>query len=146
MAATRALLIAGADVTLRTVGDGESALDLAADRGHVDIARALLEHGVEADAAGETGWTPLHIAAANGNAGMVLSLLCLKGAAIDGLGNLGVTPLLLATAQGHVAATQALLSAGADVALRVSEEGYSALDAATHYGHVEIVRALIEYV
>ena len=69
VAATRALLAAGASTSRRW--DEFSALDVAAMRGHVDIVRALFEHGVDAAAAGVNGYRALHFAAANGRAQMV---------------------------------------------------------------------------
>eukprot|EP00752_Nemacystus_decipiens_P016405 g14662.t1 len=144
VAATRALLSAGADATLRVDGDGASALDLAAEEGHVDIARALIENGVDANAAKETGMTALHVAAANDRA-EVVTLLCLKGAAVDALSHPECTPLFLATTRRKVAATRALLTAGADVTLRDNASGLSALDMAVWFGFAGITSALIEH-
>lgn len=35
--------------------------------GHTDVARVLIEHGAEMNAKEENEWTPLHLAAQNGN-------------------------------------------------------------------------------
>ncbi|CAM9383430.1 unnamed protein product [Pylaiella littoralis] len=144
VAATRALLTAGADVTVRCRQHGMSALDLAAFEGHVDIARVIIEHGADVNAAPTGGRRPLFHAACAGRE-EVMPLLCLKGAAINALNAGGWTALHGAVISGHVTATRALLTAGADLVVRSSEDGMSALDLAAFMGHVDIAKAVIEH-
>ncbi|CAM9383207.1 unnamed protein product [Pylaiella littoralis] len=143
-AATRALLTAGSDVTVRCGERGTSALDLAAFEGHVDIAKSIIEHGVDVNAAGADGSTPLFYAVKTDNEEMV-SLLCLEGAAVDALNGQRWTALHCAVDQGHAAATRALLAAGADVSRPCSENGMSALDLAASGGRVGIAKTVIEH-
>jgi uncharacterized protein len=58
LAATRALLDAGADVN-DTLSDGESALVVATANAHWELASFLLDHGADANLAG-AGWNALH--------------------------------------------------------------------------------------
>ena len=44
---------------------GRTALHLAAIRGHVEVAKLLLERGADAECTDDDGWTPLRWAAAN---------------------------------------------------------------------------------
>ena len=73
LAATRALLAAGADPTLRN--GGCCTLDLAARYGQVEIIRELARHGVDLDAACSRGRTALHVAAESNKAGSVNALV-----------------------------------------------------------------------
>ena len=69
-------------------------LDLAVDRGHIEIARALIEKGADPNMPSELG-TPLHYAARGGHLELARLLLD-KGALIDQRGFYGRTPLHLA--------------------------------------------------
>ena len=66
-----ALLAAGADATLRYGENELSVLDSAASYGHVKVLRALIQHGVDVNDTDSTGYTALHMAADNNQAGAV---------------------------------------------------------------------------
>ena len=68
--------------------------------GHLEIARALLEHEAQVNAAQAGGFTPLHGAAQNGQVEMVRLLLDF-GADVNLHNKDGKTPLDLARAHGH---------------------------------------------
>jgi len=71
----QSLISAGADVKARTKWD-ETPLHIAADRGNVEIAKVLLEHGADINVRNnKRGDTPLHRAVAKGNVEMVKFLL-----------------------------------------------------------------------
>ncbi|PWU06070.1 MAG: hypothetical protein C5B51_13105 [Terriglobia bacterium] len=61
-----ALIDAKADVNKRT-GDGSTAMLVAIQNGHYDIARYLLEHGADPNLANEKGWNPLYLAVKHRN-------------------------------------------------------------------------------
>lgn len=67
---------------------------------HLQIAKALLEHGAGVNAAQQDGFRPLHGAAQNGQEEMVLLLLD-HGADIDAKSGDGQTALSIAQAEGH---------------------------------------------
>ena len=69
------LLAAGADPGLPGGEDGRLPLDQAAERGSVDAARLLLEHGADVNAKTERyGWPAIHFAALKGRDEMVAFL------------------------------------------------------------------------
>ena len=116
------------DVEFRNAVD-ESALMLAALRGDLPLARALIAHDADVN---KTGWTPLHYAASGGQVAMI-ALLLDHHAYIDAESPNGSTPLMMAAGYGSAEATRALLEAGADVTLK-NAKGLSALDFARGYG------------
>ncbi len=69
----RLLLAAGAGAN-DTAPDGSSAIGLAAFSGHGAVARLLLDHGADPNAAG-TGYSPLHAAVLRGDGELVKELL-----------------------------------------------------------------------
>ncbi|CAM9317580.1 unnamed protein product [Scytosiphon promiscuus] len=140
----QALLAAGADVNRRCRVKDMSALDFAVVRGHADITEAILEHGVDTNASGANGNTPLHHAAAAGVSEMV-TLLCVKGASPNTLNRRGRTPLQLAAVLGHSATIQALLASGADGNARNELDGMTALEHAVSGDHVDAATAIMEY-
>ncbi|CAM9361966.1 unnamed protein product, partial [Laminaria digitata] len=77
LAATRALLAAGADATLRANGAfKEAPLDVAARLGRVEVVRELVRHGVDLDASPRlSGFTALYHAVFSNQAGVVETLV-----------------------------------------------------------------------
>ena len=105
----------GADPSWRS-GAGETGLHLAAWRGHVRVARLLLDSGWELEVAGSGGYqgTPLHCAASRGRVA-VISLLVERGADTDCRDPQLETPLHWAAQRGKRAAVRRLLRLGADI-------------------------------
>jgi hypothetical protein len=127
---------------LRAVLDrlGWTPLHVAADRGDVDAAEALVAGKAKADAAARNGRTPLHVAAAAGRAGMV-RWLAEKGAAVDAADAEGRTPLHLAAAAGEAPAAEVLLALKADVAAK-DGRGLTPLDLARRENQREVIEFL----
>jgi uncharacterized protein len=90
--------------------NGESALMMAALRGHNDMARQLLARDADVN---KTGWTPLHYAATAGNLEL-MALLLENHAYIDAESPNGTTPLMMAAQYGTPSAVKLLLDEGAD--------------------------------
>jgi hypothetical protein len=101
---------------------GDTALMLAALKGHGEVVKILADAGAEVD---HKGWTPLAYAAFEGHADIVRYLLG-KGARADAVAPNGATPLMLAAKNGHVEAVKVLLAAGADPNFK-SAQGATAL-------------------
>ncbi len=102
---------------------GETALMMAALKGHTDWARRLMERGAKVD---KDGWTPLHYAASGPERAMV-ELLLDKGARIDARSPNGSTPLMMAARYGSEDSVKLLLARGAGRALR-NERDLTAAD------------------
>jgi len=106
---------------------GDTALRLAARRGHASCVQILLAAGADVDdtsAFVRPGWTPLHEAASAGWADCVQALLE-AGAITEAENHDGWTPLHLAAHRGRPACVQALLTFGArpDARDPVSRQG-----------------------
>ena len=90
-----------------------TALHWAAEGGHPEVARCLLEVGAELDKENGHGFTPLHLAAARGHV-QVAGCLLQAGADKDKARTDGVTPLHMAAMNRHSEIVRCLLEAGAD--------------------------------
>jgi ankyrin len=117
VAATVALLDAGASVTARTIHQ-QTALHLAADAGHADCVTCLIGRGSPVDATAAQRRTPLHVACRRGRVAATRALLphCPR-AVLDAVSDGGLTALDLAARDGHIGCVSALLAAGASVTL-----------------------------
>uniref|UniRef100_A0A7S0EZZ4 Uncharacterized protein n=1 Tax=Hanusia phi TaxID=3032 RepID=A0A7S0EZZ4_9CRYP len=70
-------------------------LKAAAENGHAEVVRVLLEHGANVNFADRKGWRVLHWAASNNHV-EVVRLLCGAGAEVDAQNEEGNSPLFLA--------------------------------------------------
>lgn len=148
VAITQALLHAGASRSLRYGSEQMSPLDTAAYQGHVGVVRLLIEHdgGIDVNAAGATGYSPLHFAASTGKTETV-QLLLLHGADRHALENTGHSPACLAVLKGHVAVMRTLLTgcSRSDVNRRYRPAEVSLLDLAVSCGHMDLLRAIVKF-
>jgi uncharacterized protein len=140
-ATVKQLLESGADVNVAT-GDGMTALHWAAQNGSVDLAKMLLIAGANVRATTRLGgYTPLLMAAINGDAAMIRALAD-AGANPAGANSNGTTPLMVAAVSGHADAVALLIERGADVNAKENARGETALMFAAANGRVETVRVL----
>ena len=72
----------------------------ATSAGNIEAVKQHLASGVNVNAKGSVGWTPLHKAAKEGHK-EVAELLITKGADVNAKDNNGETPLHLAASEGH---------------------------------------------
>lgn len=105
---------------------GESPLMIAALKGHLGLAKALIKRGAEVN---KPGWAPLHYAAARPEPDSVdmVRLLLEEHAYIDAESPNKTTPLMMAAMYGHADVLRLLLEEGADASLR-NEQGLTAVD------------------
>ncbi|RKL08561.1 hypothetical protein BFJ70_g16793 [Fusarium oxysporum] len=91
-----------------------------------------------------TGTTPLHLAAQNGHATVVKTLLEVRGIATEPVDESNRTPLLLAAAAGHEAVVRLLL--GENGVNTNFMDGYyqTPLSLAVRYGHEAVTKLLLD--
>ena len=117
-------------------------LHRAALDGDIEAIETLLATGVDPNARGDRGMSPLHFAARRGYLGVIETLLA-AGADPNARGDGGKTPLHEAARGRRVEALKALLAAGANVNARDDNDS-SPLFLAIFNGSVEAVKALIQ--
>ncbi len=135
--AAAALIAAkGLKVEERNAKD-ESALMLAALRGNLGAARALIK--LDADV-NKTGWTPLHYAASGTtqDAAAMVALLLEESAYIDAASPNGTTPLMMAVRYGTADVARLLIEEGADPTLK-NDLGLTAIDFARQADRADMV-------
>jgi ankyrin repeat protein len=114
----------------------------AAEDGHLDMVKLLIEDGAEIDVESYYKETALMCASENGHFDIV-SLLIEKGATIDKKSNYGETAIMCAARKGHFDIVGLLIKNGA----KINEKDNckkTALMRASENGYFDIVRLLIE--
>ncbi|XP_061643167.1 ankyrin repeat and KH domain-containing protein 1 isoform X3 [Phyllopteryx taeniolatus] len=105
----RVLLDKGADVNAPPVPSSrDTALTIAADKGHYKFCELLINRGAHIDVRNKKGNTPLWLAA-NGGHFDVVQLLVHASADVDAADNRKITPLMAAYRKGHVKVVQYLV-------------------------------------
>lgn len=129
------LLSRGARIDAKTNGK-ESALFLAASRGHLDLVETLAAAGADIEAQNSLGMRPLMVAASTAvywkkdtTATAVVEWLCSRGAELNAADRNGWTALHHAADSGHEQSARVLLAHGAALASR-SAAGKRPLDLA----------------
>ena len=128
----------------RDIYGGRTPLDLAAEKGHFEVAKLLIEKGADVDAKDNYDWTPLHYALRNGHL-EVAKLLIEKGAKYDEKYKTkdGFTYLMAFSSCGLIDYCKELISKGADVNAE-NRYGWTSLHFAGDKGHLEVAKLLIE--
>jgi len=120
-----------------------TALHLAIDNGHTEIAKLLLNAGVDANVNDKSGDTALQLASKEGYTEIV-KLLLEKGADVNTKYiNTGETALIKTSKNKDTKIAAMLLAAGADIN-ETAKNGGTALSEASIYGHPEMVEYLLE--
>jgi len=122
---------------------GETALMMAALKGHADWVARLLDRGANIESAaadGKPGWAPLHYAASGPNP-KVVDLLLARGAKVDSRSPNGSTPLMMAAGYGPEEALNLLLQKGGDLRLR-NDIGLGPADFARQGGREALTKQL----
>ena len=143
--AVRLLLARGAKVDSRSTAN-VSALYMAAENGHADVMRVLLDQpeGRKAIDSETRQHTPLQIAAHEGHESVVRLLLEHGAAASTATGG-GETALHLASQQGHVQCVRELLEKISDINAAIPDRnGHTPLTLAAENGHEAVVKVLLE--
>ena len=127
----------------RAANGGFTPLFFAAERGHVALARLLLDCGARINYQTNTGNFPLCIAAHRGNVEMV-QLLLDRDANINQTRPNGATALHVAAHERHLGAATRLLAHAAVVAGAAAANGSTALHDAAVVGFVELAPLLLD--
>ena len=121
-------------------------LHTCAEKGHLDVARDLIEAGADVNAKDNNGLTPLCFCAAKGHLDVARALIE-AGADVNAKKDNGVTPLHMCAYYGHLEVSRALIEKGADVNAK-EDDGVTPLYVCTQEGHLEghleVARALIK--
>ncbi|RZA35675.1 MAG: ankyrin repeat domain-containing protein [Lysobacteraceae bacterium] len=129
------LLHPGIDLEAQAM-NGNTALMMAAFKGNLRAAEALLAKGAKVNRA---GWTALHYAAAGGSEDIARLLIARKALlnAVSPRESGAYTPLMMAAREAQPGMVRLLLAAGADPALK-NTEGLTASQIAERAGQAEI--------
>lgn len=119
--------------------DGETPLMLAAVRGSLPAAKALVKRGA---AVNRKGWTPLHYACSGPDNG-VAAFLIAEGAELNARSENGTTPLMMAARYGNGDLVPLLLKAGAEPRA-ANEQELTAADFAKRSGRERMAAELRE--
>ncbi|MES0488637.1 MAG: ankyrin repeat domain-containing protein [Leptospirales bacterium] len=123
---------------------GDTALHLAASRGHLEVVQLLVASGANVNVQNlHRKSSPLHNAAYNGHLGIVEYLLK-NNAEVDIADNSGQTPLSFAARQGKLNVFKELLRHGADINTRNSYE-MGVLHWAVYSKSAELVEYILSY-
>ena len=123
---------------------GFPVLCIAAQLGHVNVMRVLLEAGASLEATrSQTGANALLMAAHNGHVECAEALLK-GGANPEATNNNGFTALLKAAQNGHASCVEALLKRGANPEATEPKWGATSLIQAAFAGQPESIRALLQ--
>ena len=101
----------------------------------------MVEAGEDINQTDENGWTPLHVAAADGREHMV-GWLITHGAKVDAKLSDGRTPLYLTSSQNDESTARLLVQKGADPFIK-TKSGWSALDVFAYNGKEDFVREVL---
>lgn len=140
--AVRALLHKKADVNAPQV-DGTAALHWAVRFDDVEMAELLIRAGANVAAATRAGATPLQLAAINGSAPMIQTLIAAGADPNARLSKYGDTALMMAARTGKTEAIKVLLDKGANVNAKESWGDTTALMWAVSQKHPDAVKILI---
>jgi uncharacterized protein len=135
------LIVLALGLTGSAVAAERAALADAAERRDQAGVRALLQTGVDVNAAQIDGTTALHWAAYNDDAETVALLLRAR-ANVNAVNHYGVPPLAVACTSGSTAIVKLLLEAGGD-ANATMKGGETVLMLASRSGNAEAVKALL---
>lgn len=130
----------GADIEL----GASTPLMEAAQEGHLELVKFLLENKANVHAHTQTGDTALTYACENGHTD-VSEVLLYFGAELEHLSEGGRTPLMKACRAGHICTVKFLIQKGADVNRQTTNNDHTPLSLACAGGHQQVVELLLAH-
>lgn len=115
----------------------------AAQEGHIELVRFLLENRANVHAQTQTGDTALTYACENGHTD-VAEVLLYYGAELEHESEGGRTPLMKACRAGHICTIKFLINKGADVNRQSTSNDHTPLSLACAGGHQSVVELLLK--
>ncbi|XP_071107805.1 ankyrin repeat domain-containing protein 17-like isoform X5 [Haliotis cracherodii] len=134
------LIKAGADIELGC----STPLMEAAQEGHLELVKYLLDHNANVHAQTGTGDTALTYACENGHTD-VAELLLERGAELEHESEGGRTPLMKAARAGHLCTVNFIIIKGADVNRATTTNDHTVLSLACAGGHLAVVELLLAH-
>ncbi|PWZ37005.1 Ankyrin repeat-containing protein [Zea mays] len=129
----------------RTNQDGETALYVSAEKGHVEVVCEILKAS-DVQSAGikaSNSFDAFHIAAKQGHLDVLKELLQAFPSLAMTTNSVNATALDTAATQGHIDIVNLLLETDASLARIARNNGKTVLHSAARMGHVEVVTALL---
>ncbi|KAL0918889.1 hypothetical protein M5K25_010936 [Dendrobium thyrsiflorum] len=125
--------------------DGETALYVASEKGHVEVVSEILKVSDVQSAAikASNSFDAFHVAAKQGHLGVLKELLQTFPSLAMTTSSSNATALDSAATQGHVDIVNLLLETDASLAKIARNNGKTVLHSAARMGHVEVVRSLL---
>ncbi len=140
---TRRILTSGA-ADINCLNNGENtALIFAAEKGHIEIVRLLLEHNADKNHPNTNGSTAINYAAGNGHLEIV-KLLLKHDARTNHPNKDGNTALIYAAKNDHLEIAKLLLEHGADKN-HLNKDENTALNCAAADGNLEMAKLLLKH-
>ena len=134
----------GADINISDKFLKFTPLIVAANEGHAEIVRLLLEQsGINVNASNKSGSTAFHSASQSGHADIVSILLDQPGIDVIASDDGNQTALHLASGCGHADIVRLLLEQSGINVNASNKSGSTALHLASQYGHADIVSILL---
>lgn len=130
----------GADIEL----GASTPLMEAAQEGHLDLVKFLLDNKADVHTQTQTGDTALTYACENGHTD-VAEVLLHFGAELEHLSEGGRTPLMKACRAGHICTVKFLIQKGADVNRQTTNNDHTPLSLACAGGHQQVVELLLAH-
>jgi ankyrin repeat protein len=121
---------------------GLTLLHCAADMGHVDMVRYLVEHEAQIMPRDDDGMTPLHLACLGGHLDCV-QYLVEEGSYWNTRDDEGMSPFLMAAKEGNVELASTLVGYGANVHVR-NDVGNTAMHLACESGSMDLTKFLLD--
>lgn len=116
----------------------------AAQEGHLELVKFLLENRADVHAQTQTGDTALTYACENGHTD-VAEILLHYGAELEHLSEGGRTPLMKACRAGHICTVKFLIQKTADVNRQTTNNDHTPLSLACAGGHQQVVELLLAH-
>ena len=123
---------------------GRTCLHAAAQNGHLDICRLLIDEGAQLEAKEGEDMTPLYLAARGGHVEIV-RLLCDCGADVEAHSYEGWRPLQYAAYHGHISVVKELIEERNVEINSRDDRGWTALRLARQYNNADIAAYLVSH-